>query len=118
MRMSEWSSDVCSSDLIVRSGQVRVNGGRAKADTRLDGGDEVRIPPVRLTEPGAKRVPAKGLLEAMEASIVLEDARLLAISKPLRVARPAGSGISLGVIETLRVAPPKQTLELVHPRPT
>src|SRR3546814_9404510 len=64
---------------IVRSGQVRVNGGRAKADTRLEGGDEVRIPPVRPTEPGEKGVPAKGLLEAMEASIVFEDARLLAI---------------------------------------
>ena len=37
---------------IIRSGQVRVNGGRAKAETRLEGGDEVRIPPVRLAEPG------------------------------------------------------------------
>src|SRR3546814_425523 len=60
---------------IVRSGQVRVNGGRAKADTRLEGGDEVRIPPVRLTEPGEKGVPAKGLPEAMEASIVLDRKR-------------------------------------------
>src|SRR3546814_5578221 len=71
---------------IVRSGQVRVNGGRAKADTRLEGGDEVRIPPVRPTEPGEKGAPAKGLLEAMEASIVFEDARLLAISTPSGVA--------------------------------
>src|SRR3546814_14601615 len=67
---------------IVRSGQVRVNGGRAKADTRLEGGDEVRIPPVRLTEPGEKGVPATWLLEAMVASMVFEDARLLSISKP------------------------------------
>src|SRR3546814_209367 len=99
---------------VVRSGHVRVNGGRAKADIRLEGGDEVRIPPVRLTEPGEKGVPAKGLLEAMEASIVFEDARLLAISKPSGVASHGGSGISFGVIETLRALRPQQSLELVH----
>ena len=99
---------------IVRSGQVRVNGGRAKAETRLEGGDEVRIPPVRLAEPGDKGVPARGLLEAMEASIVFEDARLLAISKPSGVASHGGSGISFGVIETLRALRPQQSLELVH----
>lgn len=99
---------------IVRSGQVRVNGGRAKAETRLEGGDEIRIPPVRLAEPGDKGMPAKGLLEAMEASIVFEDARLLAISKPSGVASHGGSGIGFGVIETLRALRPKQSLELVH----
>ena len=39
---------------IVRSGQVRVNGGRAKPETKLNGGDEVRIPPVRLAEEGER----------------------------------------------------------------
>jgi 23S rRNA pseudouridine955/2504/2580 synthase len=99
---------------IIRSGQVRVNGGRAKAETRLEGGDEVRIPPVRLTEPGEKGTPARGLLDAMAASIVFEDARLLAISKPSGVASHGGSGIGFGVIETLRALRPKDTLELVH----
>ncbi|HVI57637.1 MAG TPA: RluA family pseudouridine synthase [Luteimonas sp.] len=99
---------------IVRSGQVRVNGGRAKAETRLEGGDEVRIPPVRLAEAGERGAPAKGLLEAMAASIVFEDARLLAISKPSGIASHGGSGISFGVIETLRALRPNQPLELVH----
>ncbi len=99
---------------IIRSGQVRVNGGRAKAETRLEGGDEVRIPPVRLTEPGEKGTPAPGLLDAMAASIVFEDARLLAVNKPTGVASHGGSGISFGVIETLRALRPKETLELVH----
>jgi 23S rRNA pseudouridine955/2504/2580 synthase len=99
---------------LVRSGQVRVNGGRAKAERRLEGGDEVRIPPLRLAEPGEKGVPPKGLLEAMEASIVFEDARLLAISKPSGVASHGGSGISFGVIETLRALRPRESLELVH----
>ena len=99
---------------IVRSGQVRVNGGRARADTRLEAGDDVRIPPVRLSEPSDRGAPAKGLLDAMAASIVFEDARLLAISKPSGVASHGGSGIGFGVIETLRALRPKQSLELVH----
>ncbi len=99
---------------IIRSGQVRVNGGRAKADTRLEGGDEVRIPPVRLSEPGEKGAVPRGLLEAMDASIVFEDARLLAINKPSGLASHGGSGISFGVIETLRALRPQETLELVH----
>jgi len=99
---------------LVRSGQVRVNGGRAKAERRLDAGDEVRIPPVRLAEAGERGVPSRGLLEAMEASILFEDARLLAIDKPSGVASHGGSGISFGVIETLRALRPKESLELVH----
>ena len=99
---------------LVRSGQVRVNGGRCKADRRLEGGDEVRIPPVRLEPAAEKGTPAKGLLEAMEASIVFEDARLLAINKPSGVASHGGSGISFGVIETLRALRPRESLELVH----
>ncbi|MET0327933.1 MAG: RluA family pseudouridine synthase [Luteimonas sp.] len=99
---------------IVRSGQVRVNGGRAKAERKLEAGDEVRIPPVRLEAPGEAGTPSKGLLAAMDASIVFEDARLLAISKPSGIASHGGSGISFGVIETLRALRPNQPLELVH----
>ncbi len=99
---------------IVRSGQVRVNGGRAKPETRLEGGDEVRIPPVRLGEAGEKGVPPKGLMAALDASIVFEDARLLAISKPSGIASHGGSGIGFGVIETLRALRPNESLELVH----
>ncbi len=99
---------------IVRSGQVRVNGGRAKAETRLEGGDEVRIPPVRLAEPGERVPPPKGLLAALEAAIVFEDARLLAINKPSGLASHGGSGISHGAIESLRALRPRESLELVH----
>jgi 23S rRNA pseudouridine955/2504/2580 synthase len=99
---------------IVRSGQVRVNGGRAKAERRLEAGDEVRIPPVRLAEAGSSGPAPKGLLAAMEASIVFEDARLLAVNKPSGIASHGGSGISFGVIETLRSLRPGQPLELVH----
>ncbi len=99
---------------LLRSGQVRVNGGRVKAERRLEGGDMVRIPPVRLDEPRDKGAPAKGLMEALAASVVFEDARLLAINKPSGVASHGGSGISFGAIETLRALRPNQELELVH----
>ena len=99
---------------LVRSGQVRVNGGRAKAERKLAAGDEVRIPPVRLGEPSDRGAPPAGFLKAMEAAIVFEDARLLALNKPSGVASHGGSGISFGAIETMRALRPNQTLELVH----
>ncbi len=99
---------------LLRSGQVRVNGGRVKAERKLEEGDLIRIPPVRLEEAADKGVPAKGLLDAVQASIVFEDARLLAINKPAGVASHGGSGISFGAIETLRALRPKESLELVH----
>ena len=101
---------------LVRSGQVRVNGGRAKAERKLDAGDEVRIPPVRLQMPDedGKSPPPKGLLAALDAAIVFEDARLLAISKPSGMASHGGSGVSFGVIETLRALRPNEPFELVH----
>ena len=99
---------------LLRSGQVRVNGGRVKAERKLEAGDQVRIPPVRLEEAADRGTPARGLLEAMEASIVFEDPWLLAINKPAGVASHGGSGIAFGAIETLRVLRPRESLELVH----
>lgn len=99
---------------LVRSGQVRVNGGRAKADRRLEGGDEVRIPPVRLADAADRGTPGKGLMNAVAAGIVFEDERLLALDKPAGVASHGGSGIGFGAIETLRALRPNQSLELVH----
>lgn len=99
---------------LVRSGQVRINGGRARAERKLVAGDEVRIPPVRLGGEAVRGAPAPGLLQRIEAAIVFEDARLLALDKPSGVASHGGSGISFGAIETLRALRPGQTLELVH----
>ena len=99
---------------LVRSGQVRVNGGRAKAERKLEAGDEVRVPPVNLNEIGDRAPPPTGFLQRMEQAIVFEDARLLVINKPSGVASHGGSGISHGAIETLRALRPGQNLELVH----
>jgi len=95
---------------VIRSGEVRVNKGRAAADTRVQAGDDVRVPPVRVAErPTAVPVPAR------EFSVLFEDEFLLAIDKPAGVAVHGGSGVSFGVIEQLRRARPQaKFLELVH----
>jgi 23S rRNA pseudouridine955/2504/2580 synthase len=99
---------------LVRSGQVRVNGGRAKAERKLEVGDEVRVPPVNLNEVGEKVAPPASFLQRMEEAIVFEDVKLLVINKPSGVASHGGSGISHGAIETMRALRPNLNLELVH----
>ena len=99
---------------LVRSGQVRVNGGRAKAERKLEAGEVIRIPPVQITEEGDKAGPPESFMRRLEAAIVYEDERLLALNKPSGVASHGGSGISFGAIETLRALRPGRTLELVH----
>ena len=101
---------------LLRSGQVRVNGGRAKPDTRLGDGDQVRIPPVRLAEAGAPPPASEALLERLRAAIVHEDSQLLVLDKPSGLASHGGSGIRLGAIEALRELRGEHgaRLELVH----
>jgi 23S rRNA pseudouridine955/2504/2580 synthase len=95
---------------VIRSGEVRVNKGRAAADTRLVIGDVVRVPPVRMADKSAApTAPAR------EFPVVFEDDHLLAVNKPAGVAVHGGSGVSSGVIEQLRQArPTAKFLELVH----
>jgi 23S rRNA pseudouridine955/2504/2580 synthase len=98
---------------IIRSGEVRVNKGRASADTRIAAGDKVRLPPVRVSDKIADKQehPAP----AREFPVRLEDESLIAIDKPAGVAVHGGSGVSFGVIEQLRQArPAARFLELVH----
>ena len=95
---------------VIRSGEVRVNKGRAGADTRLALGDDVRVPPVRVAQ-AADAAPAP----AREFAVLFEDEHLLAINKPAGVAVHGGSGVAFGVIEQLRQArPAAKFLELVH----
>ena len=98
---------------IIRSGEVRINKGRAQAESRLVAGDLLRLPPVRVAaraeEGAAPPAPAR------EFPLLLEDDALIAIDKPAGVAVHGGSGVSFGVIEQLRTArPAARFLELVH----
>jgi 23S rRNA pseudouridine955/2504/2580 synthase len=94
---------------ILRSGEVRVNKGRIDQMYRLEAGDLVRIPPIRLAERAASTAPGA------EFDILYEDNHLLVIDKPAGVAVHGGSGVSYGVIEQLRASrPDAKFLELVH----
>jgi 23S rRNA pseudouridine955/2504/2580 synthase len=98
---------------IIRSGEVRVNKGRASADQRVETGDLVRLPPVRISAQVQAKVDAPA--PAREFPVLMEDEAMMAIDKPAGVAVHGGSGVSFGVIEQLRRARPASTnLELVH----
>ncbi len=100
---------------IIRSGEVRINKGRADADSRLATGDVVRVPPVRVSERAQAKADGAVLAPAREFAILFEDNAVLAVDKPAGVAVHGGSGVSFGVIEQLRRARPEaQFLELVH----
>lgn len=93
---------------VLRSGEVRVNSGRVKPDYRLQVGDRIRVPPVRIAEKPKVARPA-------EFPVVHEDSALLVVDKPAGVAVHGGSGISFGVIESLRASRPQaKFLELAH----
>ena len=100
---------------IIRSGEVRVNKGRAKPDTRLAVDDRVRVPPVEVEVQRANPVAAGAVRAGEGFPVLLEDDSLLAINKPAGVAVHGGSGLRFGVIEALRAARPQaRFLELVH----
>jgi len=100
---------------ILRRGEVRVNRGRIKPSYRLQAGDNVRIPPVRLSEPRAEARPGQRVLDELEGAILYEDKRLLVLNKRSGLAVHGGSGLSFGVIEALRaLRPDAPYLELVH----
>jgi len=86
-------------------GEVRVNGGRIRAEYKLADGDEVRIPPAYVRTEGAP--PSEKLATALTDKILFEDKRLLVIDKPSGIAVHGGSGVSHGVIELLRHARPE-----------
>jgi len=99
---------------LLRSGQVRINGGRAKPERKLMEGDEVRLPPVRIAsrdEP--QRVPDP-VLDRLRAAIVFEDENYLAIDKPTGLAAHGGSGLAFGAIEALRQMQRYPFIELAH----
>jgi 23S rRNA pseudouridine955/2504/2580 synthase len=99
---------------VLRRGEVRVNSGRCKPDRRLQCGDQVRIPPLRLPVRNQPDIP-RGLAEQIGQSVLYEDEQLLILDKPAGIAVHGGSGLSHGVIEALRQLRPEQPfLELVH----
>ncbi|CAM3931996.1 23S rRNA pseudouridine(955/2504/2580) synthase RluC [Avibacterium endocarditidis] len=101
---------------ILRKGEVRVNKGRIKPEYKLQSGDIVRVPPVRVSEKTQAPVSKKlNKVAQLEQQIIFEDDALLVLNKPSGIAVHGGSGLDFGVIEALRALRPEaRFLELVH----
>lgn len=101
---------------IVRTGEVRVNKGRVKPDYRVQTGDVIRVPPLRVSEVKALPKPSGGLQKLLAGRIVHDDDQLIVVNKPAGLAVHGGSGVAIGLIEALRALRPElgDSLELVH----
>lgn len=98
---------------IIRTGQVRVNGGRAKPATRLETGDIVRIPPASIRENNKGDIP-QSVLQLLKNAVVYEDHGIMVIDKPAGMAVHGGSGLAWGVIDAVREMRPGSNVDLVH----
>jgi 23S rRNA pseudouridine955/2504/2580 synthase len=98
---------------MIRTGQVRINGSRAQAASRLEEGDELRIPPAR-TRPDEPHTVAEDVRLQLRQAILFDSRDLLVLDKPAGMAVHAGSGLSWGVIDALRQDRPGEYLELAH----
>lgn len=98
---------------LLRSGQVRVDGGRVKPHRRLRGGETVRVPPVKSEERVVRR-PPDDLLRRLRDAIISEDADYLIIDKPAGLPAHSGSGADFGVIEVVRAWERHDYVELAH----
>lgn len=100
---------------IIRKGEVRVNCGRVSAKYRLQQGDRVRIPPIRVATPNIQRAASEKLNHRLKNRILYEDDFFLVLNKPSGIAVHGGSGVNAGLVESLRLAQPSSKfLELVH----
>lgn len=108
---------------ILRKGELRVNKGRVKPEYKLEAGDEVRIPPLRVAEREEEAVsPKLAKVAALDGAILFEDDHLLVLNKPSGTAVHGGSGLGFGVIEGLRRCGPMRDswnwctgLTAIHP---
>ena len=98
---------------MIRTGQVRINGGRCKAASRLEEGDKVRIPPAHTRNKG-EVVVSDRIIQQLEDAIIYESQDLIVVNKPSGMAVHSGSGLPWGLIDAVRQSRPKEYVELVH----
>lgn len=96
---------------LLRSGQVRVDGGRAKTDTRVEPGQVIRIPPLGVDKKGgdgdmtAHSIRNDGDADALRRMMLYEDPKVFVFNKPAGLAVQGGSGVTRHVddmLESLR----------------
>lgn len=99
----------------IRKGEVRVNKGRIKQTYKIQAGDVIRVPPLRVAERETPTQVSDSLKQQLLQDIIFEDDSMLVLNKPSGLAVHAGSQIQLGVIEAFRLIKPELPfLELVH----
>jgi len=99
---------------LLRKGEVRVNGRRARPERRLEAGDVVRLPPLRMAAADAPARVPDALRAEVRRAVIHEDERIVALDKPAGLAAHGGSGLAFGAIEALRADRPGSELELAH----
>lgn len=99
---------------ILRKGEVRVNKKRIKPDYKLQAGDTVRVPPVRVAPKSDLPNPNLTIVSQLTERVLFEDDALIVVNKPAGMAVHGGSGLSFGLIEALRSLRADENLELVH----
>lgn len=100
---------------VIRKGEVRINKGRVRPDSRVRAGDQVRVPPLTQRTKEEKVAPGSRVQGVMENAVVFENEDMLVVNKPSGIAVHGGSGLDFGLIEVLRAARPEaRFLELVH----
>jgi 23S rRNA pseudouridine955/2504/2580 synthase len=92
---------------IVRKGELRVNGKRADSKDRIEEGQSIRIPPLKLdapkAAPGSLSEAATKTLHALKDMILFEDDDVMVLNKPAGLAVQGGSGITRNVDDMLEV---------------
>lgn len=99
---------------LLRSGQVRVDGGRSKAERKLVAGESVRIPPVRMADPNEPVRPPDAVLNRLREAVIFEDEHYLGLNKPHGISAHGGTGQLYGVIEAIRAWEKYEYIELCH----
>jgi 23S rRNA pseudouridine955/2504/2580 synthase len=86
---------------LLRSGQVRIDGGRAKSDTRVQPGQTIRIPPMEVDAKAPKSGPIAGRDlkhspdgELLARMLLHEDDKVFVLNKPAGIAVQGGSGVT------------------------
>ncbi|MCG8465208.1 MAG: RluA family pseudouridine synthase [Xanthomonadales bacterium] len=99
---------------LLRTGQVRVNGGRAKPTYRVKANDQLRIPPYAGAQGSVERKVPAAVLERVREAIVYEDKRQLVVNKPAGLVVHAGSGLGFGLVDALKALRPNRSVQLAH----
>jgi len=91
---------------IVRKGELRVNGNRADSKDRLQEGQSIRIPPLKLDAPKAAShlsEAATKTLQTLKDMILYQDADVMVLNKPFGLAVQGGSGTTRHIDQMLEV---------------